>query len=98
MLEDIRNQLNHSRSINETEMTKLESRLVEKIAEASRNTEKYVSLNKSEAVADFLFFSFILTLILFLFEIHNSIKSKKSPEYFVILLKYICDLLLCSLL
>jgi len=44
MLEDIRNQLNHTRSINETEMSKLESRLLEKIGEISRNTEKYVSL------------------------------------------------------
>lgn len=43
MLEDLRNQLHHTRAINETEMTKLETRIMEKISEASRNTEKYVS-------------------------------------------------------
>lgn len=46
MLEDIRNQLNHTRSINETEMSKLESRLLEKIGEISRNTEKYDRLDR----------------------------------------------------
>jgi hypothetical protein len=51
MLEDIRNQLNHTRSFNETEMNKLESRFLDKLSEASRNTEKYVK---------FIFFLYLL--------------------------------------
>ena len=42
MLEDLRNHLNNTRAMNETEMMKLETRITEKISETGRNTEKYV--------------------------------------------------------
>jgi hypothetical protein len=43
MLDDIRNQLNLTRTNHEADISRLESRLLVKIDESQRNTEKYVS-------------------------------------------------------
>lgn len=43
MLEDVRNQLNQTKILNEGEMMRLESRLLMKLEDSQRNTEKYVS-------------------------------------------------------
>jgi hypothetical protein len=45
MLDDIRNQLNLTRTNHEADISRLESRLLVKIDESQRNTEKYVSEN-----------------------------------------------------
>ena len=42
MLEDLRSQMSQFKSNSEAEMTRLESRIMSKIEENSRNTEKYV--------------------------------------------------------
>ncbi len=42
MLEDVRGQLNQTKMYNEAEMVRLESRLLLKIDDAQRNTDKYV--------------------------------------------------------
>ena len=43
MLDDIRSQLNLSKTNHEADLSRLESRLLVKIDESARNTEKYVS-------------------------------------------------------
>lgn len=43
MLEDVRTQIYNNKTVTETELSKLESRLSMKIDEGIRNTEKYVS-------------------------------------------------------
>lgn len=44
MLEDVRSQLYQSKSAQEAEMSRLESRLTMKIDDSVRNNEKFVSL------------------------------------------------------
>lgn len=47
MLEDLRGQLNQTRAIHETEISRLESRMTLKIDESIRNNEKYVNIRRS---------------------------------------------------
>ena len=42
MLEDVRNQLNQSKANHESDMSRMENRILTKIEETQRNTEKYV--------------------------------------------------------
>ena len=45
MLEDVRSQLNQTKAFNETELSRMESRMLNKIDETQRNTEKFVIFN-----------------------------------------------------
>ena len=45
MLDDIRSQLNLAKTNHESDMSRLESRIMVKIDEAQRNTEKYVIID-----------------------------------------------------
>ena len=45
MLEDVRSQLNQSKANHEADISRLETRLMGKIDESQRSTEKFVSLN-----------------------------------------------------
>jgi len=46
MLEDVRNQLNQTKILNEGEMMRLESRLLMKLEDSQRNTEKYDRIDR----------------------------------------------------
>lgn len=46
MLEDVRNQLNQSKANHEADMSRMENRILTKIEETQRNTEKYDRLDR----------------------------------------------------
>ena len=43
MLEDLRNQFNQTKAANETELSRLETRMIAKIDDATRNSERQVN-------------------------------------------------------